>query len=507
MSKKTYAALIGIAAVLLLVCLCGIGVVLVKNNASSKYDKYISVAREYYESADYEAAVNEYKEAIEADKKNEEAYIGIAETYMEMNDMENAVAYLEQGYKETGSPAIKNMLNSYRDIMQNGGGLTYSINEVMEASADVTVREDLLQVFSTYSCADYDAAYTAVAASADTQKQYEGLPVIFNYEASPEGEDRPASVTLTSISYLFNGFTKGVSFERLSQLELSNLVFEYSEVYQRNVVAFDSGGCHIVIESDENGNIVSDKPWNLISVTSAQTEEEDDEAEETAEEGYAVLKGTAYNKAEGGTAERVDIKIYSGDKADDKYLYAEFDTTSSGKYRTEIEPGKYIVQVLIDKEVVYETECEIKNEGDVEKLDLPYEHARELRDGEIRVILSWDDPNANLNHILEGRNSEGEYVFCSHSSYDDGNHEHYVGDELVISSGPEQVGGPEAITVFDIGGYYEYTVVSDGDSIAGAKVEVYTAGSDTPIVYECPSDYTGTAWSVFVYENGDVRAM
>lgn len=510
MSKKSYAVLIGITAALLLGCLCGIGVALMKNNSSSQYDKYISVAQQCYENADYETAVLKYKEAIESDKKNEQAYIGIAQSYKKLNDMKNAVSYLELGYKETGSPAIKKMLNSYQDILKNGEPLIYDVNDVLASSGGVTVKEDLLRVFSIYSCGDYDSVYTAAAASTDTEKQYEGLPIIFSYPSAPTDEDMPLSVTLTSIDYLFNGFTKGVSYERLSQLDLSNLIFEYSEIYDKNIVAFDADGCHVVIESDESGNIVSNMPWNviIISDSSAKEENAEDEEDSTPSEGTSLLKGVAYNEGDNNVTQKVDIIIYNGSEPLEKNICQQFDTGSNGKYRVELAPGKYYIEALIDEEVVCGKEFEIVSEGDIQKLDLPYSVKRELREGEIRVILSWDDPNANLDHVLEGVNSQGTPVYCCHSGDpDDCYHQHYYNDELVISSGEEVVGGPEEITVYDLGGYYEYEVVSYYSSLAGARVEVYTAGSDKPIVFECPSDYTDSHWSVFVYENGDVRAM
>lgn len=508
MSKKGYAVLIGITAVLLLGCLCGIGVALIKNSTSSQYDKYVSVAQQCYENADYETAVLKYKEAIETDKKNEQAYIGIAQSYKKMNDMKNAVSYLELGYKETGSPAIKKMLNSYQDIMKNGESLTYDVNDVLASSDGITVKEDLLKVISTYSCGDYDSAYTSTDTAADTEKQYEGLPIIFSYSSAPSAGDMPSSVTLTSIDYLFNGFTKGVSYERLSQLELENLTFDYSEIYDRNVVSFDAGGCHVVIESDESGNIVSNMPWNVIIIRDSFADADSAEDDVTPSEGTSLLKGVAYNEGDNNVTQKVDIIIYTGSEPIKKNICQQFDTGSNGKYRIELAPGKYYIEALIDNEVVCGKEFEIVNAGDIQKLDLPYSIKRELRQGEIRVILSWDDPNANLDHVLEGVNSQGTPVYCCHSGYPgDCYHAHYYNDVLVISSGDEVVGGPEEITVYDLGGYYEYEVVSDYASIAGARVEVYTAGSDKPIVFECPADYTASSWSVFTYENGDVKAM
>lgn len=515
MSRKAYVTIISIAVALVLACLCVIGVVMFGSNTKSNFNKHITAARQYYDKLDYKSAVFEYEEALKLNDKDVDAYIGISKAYVGMGNISKAVAYLRKGYELTGSDVLYQMLKQYENDMGN----YYSIEEVAAGSMQVSLYKDLFSMLRTYTYEQYGMAYKLLDSSTDTVKEYDGLPARFIYASAPAPKDRPSSIEVTSIALMFNGFTSGVSYERLSQLDIYNLNYlPASSNNGRNAVEFDVSGCHVIVETDEGGNIVSSAPWNSITINSgfddraednvANTEPNVDFDDNTVEEGHFILKGTAYNEAKGNSGGKVEVKIYQGDKPDKSMLVEELSTTSKGKYRVELVPGKYYVEALLDKEVVFNETIEVTDADEIKILDLPYSFVEELRRGEIRVILSWPDKNANLDHVLEGIDGNGDYAYCSHSPMDPGYHEHYsrTTGELVISSGAEVTGGPEEITVYDIDGSYDYHVEAwYGDTIAGAVVEVYTYDSSTPIVYKCPEDYESDYWIVFRYEDGKVK--
>lgn len=515
MDRKKSLVIIVIVLVLLLCCLGIIGVLLIKNKESTEYDKFITTATRYYDAGDYDNAIVAYKEALEINDSDEDAYIGIAEAYYHKNDISTALKYLEAGYKKTKSNKIKNMIEVYNNYAGAPVSEPYTLEQVMNGSGDITIKQEVFRMLSISDYSQYSEHELAASSTSD-KIVYTDIPAIFSYSSAPSGDMKPDSIQVTSLGYLFDGLVSGISYERLGQLNLIDLKIVDKSVHGVTCVEFIYVGCRVIIQSDENGNIVLEDPWIVIQPVSAEEINEiqasnnnDDIQNDEPEVGYCILKGVAYNDAQSGDSQKVHIKVYSGTEASDADLYMEFDTDAKGNYRIEIEPGRYFAQLIIDKDVVGEHEFELRKPDVVEKIDMSYTHERELRQGEILVVLSWDDPNGNLDHDLWGYNSDGETVNCSHWSGDYGNHYHTDSNgELVISSGPEVMGGPETVTVYDIGGYYTYTVFADGTtSLAGAKVEVYTAGSTTPIVFECPADYTGYSWDVFVYENGDVRAL
>lgn len=61
----------------------------------------------YLEDGKYEEAVIAFQAAIDIDPKRAEAYLGIANVYIELDDLEQAAAILEKGYAQTQSEDIR----------------------------------------------------------------------------------------------------------------------------------------------------------------------------------------------------------------------------------------------------------------------------------------------------------------------------------------------------------------------------------------------------------------
>ncbi len=60
----------------------------------------------YLEEGNYEEAIIAFTAAIEIDSKRTEAYVGLADLYLAVGDVESAISILEQGYKITGDETL-----------------------------------------------------------------------------------------------------------------------------------------------------------------------------------------------------------------------------------------------------------------------------------------------------------------------------------------------------------------------------------------------------------------
>ena len=97
------------------VVIMGILALLSNKNGTPSADKHIELGQSYLIELSYDKAVLEFTQAIEIDPKSPEAYIGLAETYIGLGDIEKAVETLERGLAETADEKIKALLDELID--------------------------------------------------------------------------------------------------------------------------------------------------------------------------------------------------------------------------------------------------------------------------------------------------------------------------------------------------------------------------------------------------------
>lgn len=98
--------LIGIAAVIM----GSIGIIGSFDEGEISGQDHIDLGRVYLTELSYESAVMEFSEAVEIEPLNPEGYLGLAEAYVGMGDIDKAVEALERGYDKTGDERLRDML-------------------------------------------------------------------------------------------------------------------------------------------------------------------------------------------------------------------------------------------------------------------------------------------------------------------------------------------------------------------------------------------------------------
>lgn len=99
----------------------------------------------YLSEGNYEEAIIAFTAAIEIDPKNAEAYIGLADVYIQQGEYEKAREILEQGFEITQAQEIVNKLNELDSYRQAEDGFNFT--GMLEPSETVSYA-DIPAIFS-----------------------------------------------------------------------------------------------------------------------------------------------------------------------------------------------------------------------------------------------------------------------------------------------------------------------------------------------------------------------
>lgn len=138
-SKKKLIAGI-IAAVLVVAAAVTALLIYFDRQNSAQYNDKVVEADRYMEDADYEKAETAYLEAIEIEPKEPDAYVKVADIYMEQERYEEAEEILEKGSSQAGGSAIEAKLESVRTY---GTYDDYLVNTLIPDSGLADVDEEL----------------------------------------------------------------------------------------------------------------------------------------------------------------------------------------------------------------------------------------------------------------------------------------------------------------------------------------------------------------------------
>jgi tetratricopeptide (TPR) repeat protein len=104
MSKTKIILITAIVAVVLIVGAVALILINKPTEAVPTAASHISLAENYLLDLNYEAAIAEYRAAIEIDPKNADYYIALAKVYVEIDDIDEAIAVLEEGLINVEKP-------------------------------------------------------------------------------------------------------------------------------------------------------------------------------------------------------------------------------------------------------------------------------------------------------------------------------------------------------------------------------------------------------------------
>ncbi|MBQ8345935.1 MAG: carboxypeptidase regulatory-like domain-containing protein, partial [Clostridia bacterium] len=180
-----------------------------------------------------------------------------------------------------------------------------------------------------------------------------------------------------------------------------------------------------------------------------------------------------------------------------------------GAYSFELSPGNYTVYA--SAEGYTPGTANLLVVGDETRYDQDCTLTPILENGEIRVVLTWNEFPYDLDSHLTGPSPYGDrfHVYYSSQNY-------YYNGEQYVNLDVDDINsyGPETTSVYiPVDGSYTFYVhnysnrsasFSNDLATSGAKVTVYLAGRVNPYVFYVPNE-EGTLWEVFTIENGTLR--
>ena len=111
--KKSTKLIIGISSIVAIICVAAVLVFAGTGKGKSEYNKHITASQKYLDELNYEKAIAELELAIEIEPNNAEAYVALAEVYMEMGDKKSAIVILEEAKgKVTDVAEVEGILNN-----------------------------------------------------------------------------------------------------------------------------------------------------------------------------------------------------------------------------------------------------------------------------------------------------------------------------------------------------------------------------------------------------------
>ena len=300
---------IGIAALLIAGIVAAAALLVSGQLKEKKYYEQLREARAYMISLDYDRGIEAYKAAIEINPEEADAYIELAEIYIDIGDYTEAAYTAELGSLKSGSESFQALMAKLDEIRDRGEVVAIGIDDIQEGALsdeiiydNVSVRYGTIENVADFCYQEYVNEYGS--ATMNKVSDEEGYRAKFqgfggyayfkntaeNKNAVDEATRRPAKsakpykVVITSTSLLFVGYNGSVSNARLGQMFNTSLTSVYDEVQKAYFVEFEYMGCRIRLEVDERGNMGTDPVIELYPLNLIKEDWVEEETEETEEE-------------------------------------------------------------------------------------------------------------------------------------------------------------------------------------------------------------------------------
>ena len=511
--RNTKSVVLLICSIILIVCAAAVTLVLMPdgNKDSKVYTDKVKKGIEYYNSGDYEDSIKFFKEAIESDPKNEEAYVNLGYAYIKIGEYGLARDIWNRGYTATGSENFKTLITTYLDgklSASSDSGLSANSDDIGASKPDgsgITVNSSLFGKLSDYTFSDYVDAFGAAKISRSngtatvTHPQFKGSFVYssdqngsskLDSNGDPKDDAVPDSIRFDSISELFEGAGSTVSFNDLSDIGLIGLRSNSGRVY------FKYHDCEVSIACDENGNITSSNAENSIVPPQKIIE--------GGKRHFAVdiVLATTGKHVQGDyvfeIAKAEDVR--SNDSTPlgtgDNIMYTV--TTRDGVVDVDLENGEYVVCIYPENDPENFKRDRWTIDDSTTDIDLKIVVTGRMAAGQIIIVLRWGEIPRDIDAHLVG---EGDHIHWRRKNGAHGN----------LDVDCMEGNGIETITISDTGGSFTYYVDNYSHEApmgpnSGATVEVFTEGSSAPMIFTMPENIENI-WEVFRIENGVITPV
>ena len=519
MSNKSRNAIIIVLVVLLLGCVGGIGFLLMNNKSdSSKEDKETAQAMRYFEDADYENAILSYKEVLEKDDKNVDAYEGIAKAYAARNDYLTAIKWLDMGIEKTGSDRLRSLMVNYKIVFGDFGGELHAASDADSSGSGVSVYDDILRVISSYRFSDYAGMYTFSEYSTDNVIYVNEVPLTLTFTSAPSAESVPSYAAVRKIECLLPGYTSGLTYSALGNMGLEGLRKVSSDILGGPAVEFTRDGCLVQIQSDEEGNILYANPANVVFITGtapgnsgenapAVNDEPGDIAEDNGD--AKTFKGFVYDAKSKNPAGTVHMEIYEGKQEKKGPMLKKLDTNTGGDFNVELPAGDYNAVISANGYITLVEDFTVRKTDMITVMDFEITKKSDV-EGKYRIVLEWGANPADIDSHLRFLDSSGL-----------SNSECFFGNKTVKDSSDFPVctldidetngNGRETTVIYDTSKHSVFYVHNfSGESPlgeSGATIKIYKGEEQTPFqVLEIPADEVGgkPLWYVFEIKDGEI---
>ena len=232
--RKILLAVVSVIALALIAAAVYMGISM---HTDTVYTEILESGEKYMAAGDYDNAVITYQQAIDADEKDEEGYLGLANAYIAQEEFELAEATLQTGIEKTHSARLSLLYDNLL-ISRNSRE-----NNKRNENLILAVNRNYLTTFGGNTYADYSRQYQVEEAEGSSviKVRFKGFPAEFtfsNNEVQPNAVSSskvsdysiPTSIVLDDIMTLFGGGERA-SYEELSELELHDLRKESDHVH------------------------------------------------------------------------------------------------------------------------------------------------------------------------------------------------------------------------------------------------------------------------------------
>lgn len=445
-------AIIVIAVVLIAATVAGFLVIRnIRAKRAEEVRKMLKKADKYVDEMDFDEAISLYQEVLEMDKKNLNAYLGLANAYIGTRDYYSALDILHTALENVNKEDVDD------------------VEDLLEEVEDVV---DIKSVFSgNVVIGDEDIVY-------GNNFPLEGVKVsIESIDFPEEYEFSKTEYTDEYGNYSFSGMHLGT----------------YEITYECNGYATATQTIEVYPEQTEyNNQIIELIPDDLSGNGTASGYITD------ARNGYGV----------GG----LDLEIREGYNNTTGRVVGNTTTDYNGYYQTESLPAGIYSITVIDNRDLEDGETNfvdglinIKILGDRNIDNQNGAVSDILMAGQIRVVMRWGESPSDLDSHFFCNLDSGEtyHVYYGDKSF-------YVDDSLIAFLDHDDTTsyGPETVTLYDprdgvfTYGIYNYSHSSDQQLRNSAcTVEVYMGNSSIPdYIYYVPQ-VDGYFWEVFSYDS------